>query len=58
MQATRWTPSDRVASANSGLAAPGTEPRRQLGWYFAFAMLTTVAEALFLLSSMPSWMLG
>jgi hypothetical protein len=58
MQATSWTPSDAATSAASGAAELRAEPRHQLGWYVAFAMLTTLAEALFLLSSMPAWMLG
>ena len=54
MQATSWTPTDETPRA---LALPA-ESRHQLAWYVAFALLTTLAETMFLVSSMPSLLAG
>jgi hypothetical protein len=57
MQATGRTSKDTKQSAAHGVRTQSAL-RQQLGWTLACALLTTLAEAMFVLSQMPSSMVG
>ncbi len=57
MQATGCTSKDTKQSAAHGVRVQAAL-RQQLGWTLACALLTTLAEAMFVLSQMPSSMVG